>query len=283
VQITNCFRVKPRHEVEAATTLSRLLKPLRTELKQRFPGTVLLSEPAGRAPRLGSDLTDQLGVISREGWQDKLPPGVVPVLAAALTEPVPTPYVARILAEASTGRDRILRWWNGYLNCVVPPVLYAFFNHGIVFEAHLQNILLGIDRNGNPQAVVLRDLEGVKLVDSQPDRAVELAAMPTKVREHVATTTARGWNRVAYCLLVNNVAGVLSALADRDPDAEPALWSQVRATLQFFRRRHGDFPLLRAVLEGHPVPAKMNLMTRWRASADRDSNYVPVNLPLGLK
>jgi siderophore synthetase component len=86
---------------------------------------------------------------------------------------------------------------------------------------------------------------------------------------------------VAYCLFVNHVSGVLGVLADRDPGAERRLWSRVRCALESFRRDHGDAPQLRAVLAGVPLPAKTNLLTRWRRDADRDSGYVPVSLPLG--
>ena len=43
---------------------------------------------------------------------------------------------------------------------VAPPVLHALFGHGVVFEPHLQNVLVGVDGDGLPVQAIFRDLEG---------------------------------------------------------------------------------------------------------------------------
>ncbi|GLY14029.1 iron transporter [Kineosporia sp. NBRC 101677] len=272
VLITNCLRINPWHEVQAAVMLAGLLEPLRRDLATRFPGTVLLRETSGLTAGLGPGLADQLGVIRREGLAGRLQPGVQAVPAAALTEPVPHPALARLLERITADREVLLDWWQRYVRLVVPPVLHAYARHGVVFEAHLQNVVVGL-RDGLPVQLVLRDLEGVKLVRER--RAEDLAAMPARVRAHVGTPQGRGWDRVAYCLLINHVGGLVAALADRDPMAEPALWEIVSDVLSGVE----PFAELEGVLAGEPVPAKTNLLTRWRGAADRDSGYVPLYLP----
>jgi siderophore synthetase component len=289
VQITNCLRVNPRPELTAAVTVTRLMEPAVTELMKLFPGTVVLPEPAVRTVDLEAHagLGDQLGVIAREGLSDHLQDDVRPLLAAAFTEPWPDPAVTALLGRLGAVRDDLIGWWDEYLARLLPPVLHAFFAHGLVFEAHLQNVVIGLGTHGAdrtnraelPIQLVLRDLEGVKLVG--PRHNSDLAALPAEVREHLTYTPERGWDRVAYCLFVNHVSGVLAVLADRDPGAERLLWSRVRHAVTAFRREHGDAPQLRAVLAGMPLPAKTNLLTRWHRDADRDSGYVPVSLPLG--
>jgi siderophore synthetase component len=248
-----------------------------------FPGTVVLAEPAVRTVDVGAPpgLGDQLGVIAREGLSEHLQAGVRPLLAAALTEPWPDPAVTGLLDRLSARRDDLIAWWDQYLARLLPPVLHAFFAHGLVFEAHLQNVVigLGVDPADLPIQLVLRDLEGVKLVG--PRYSSDLAVLPAQVRDHLVYTPERGWDRVAYCLFVNHLSGVLAVLADRDPGAERLLWSRVRHAVRNFRREHGDAPQLRAVLAGMPLPAKTNLLTRWHRDADKDSGYVPVSLPLG--
>ncbi|MDP9826442.1 IucA/IucC family protein [Kineosporia succinea] len=273
VLITNCLRINPWHEVQAAVTLAGLLESLRRELAVRFPGTVLLRETRGMTADLGPGTADQLGVIHREGL-GALAPGVLAVPSAALAEPVPHPIVQRLLSRLTSDRSLLLDWWRRYLRHLLPPVLHAFARHGVVFEAHLQNVVVGLDPQGLPVQLVLRDLEGVKLVREQ--RPDDLAAMPEPVRAHVGTPRGRGWDRVGYCLLANHVGGLVSALADRDPGAEPALWAAVHDQLA----EAEPFAELEAVLAGEPVPAKTNLLTRWRSAADRDSGYVPLFLPL---
>ncbi len=301
VQITNCLRVNPQHELAAAVTVTRLMEPVVTELATRFPGTVVLGEPAVRtvdftaAPtsddafgrsdqssdRLGDRLSDQLGVIARQGLSDLMMDDVRPLLSAAITEPWPDPTISTLLARLGRRRDELIAWWDGYLALVLPPVLFAFFEHGVVFEAHLQNVVIGLsaDPTGKPRQLVLRDLEGVKLIGSRYSE--ELATLPVAVRDHLDYSSDRGWDRVAYCLFVNHLSGILGVLADLDPGAERVLWSRIRCALNSFVRDHGDAPQLRDVLAGVPVPAKTNLLTRWRRGADRDSGYVPVSLPLG--
>ena len=289
VQITNCLRLNPPHEIEAAVIASQALEPLRAELAARFPGTVVLAEPASRTVDLGSsdphgELATGLGVIARQGLMAELQDGVRPVLTAALVEPVPVPAVAAVLDPLTTDRDALVTWWDSYLARLLPPVLHAFLAHGVVFEAHLQNVVIGLSGGTGAagctvRQLVLRDLEGVKLVG--PRHAGLLARLAPKVADHLGYSPERGWNRMAYCLFVNNLSGVLATLADRDPGAENLLWHRVRAALQAFRRDHGDAPQLRDVLAGRPLPAKTNLLTRWHRDADRDSGYVPVALPIG--
>jgi siderophore synthetase component len=274
VLITNCLRINPWPEVQAAVMLAGLLEPLRRELGVRFPGTVLLRETSGLTADLGPGTADQLGVIRREGWAGQLRPGALPVPVAALTEPVPHPMLAGLLQRITADRSRLLDWWRRYLQLLLPPVLHAYARHGVVFEAHQQNVMVALAGDGMPVQVVLRDLEGVKLVQEQ--RGADLAVMPDRVRAHVGTPRGRGWDRVAYCLLVNHVGGLSAALADHDPGVERALWQTVRDVLAEIE----PFAELEAVLAGEPVPAKTNLLTRWRAAADRDSGYVPLYLPL---
>jgi siderophore synthetase component len=274
VLITNCLRINPWPEVQAAVTLAGLLEPLRRELGTRFPGTVLLRETSGLTANLGPGTADQLGVIRREGWAGQLRPGALPVPVAALSEPVPHPVLGGLLRRITADRSHLLDWWRRYLRLLLPPVLHAYARHGVVFEAHQQNVVVALAGDGMPVQVVLRDLEGVKLVQEQ--RGEDLAAMPDRVRAHVGTPRGRGWDRVAYCLLVNHVGGLSAVLADHDPGVESALWEAVREVLAEVE----PFAELEAVLAGEPVPAKTNLLTRWRAAADRDSEYVPLYLPM---
>jgi siderophore synthetase component len=91
----------------------------------------------------------------------------------------------------------------------------------------------------------------------------------------------RGWERVVYCLLVNNLAEMAAALADLHPPLEPALWAQLRTVLQEYADEHGCPPRLRGLLAGAPLPAKANLLTRWARRADREAGYVRIPSPLG--
>jgi siderophore synthetase component len=218
---------------------------------------------------------------------------VTPLLAAALTEQPAALTGAspggRARVESAGGlfdnrdRDWLAAWWEAYVRQVAPPVLHALFGHGIVFEPHLQNVLVGVDGDGLPVQAILRDLEGVKLVT--PRHEETLAALKPEVARALGYDQERGWHRVAYCLFVNHLAEVAAAIADRHPQGaegfEAVLWDRARAVIAVFARDHGWPPELRAVLAGVPLPAKANLRLRWARAADREAAYLSVRNPMG--
>ena len=113
------------------------------------------------------------------------PRGPVPAAAAghhpaagrrAVADEYPTSpaHVSRLLDGA--GPQAALEWWAAYLNLLLPPVLAAYFDHGLVLEPHLQNVLVCVDGDGMPAQVLFRDLEGTKLVPEHHADAARLAA-----------------------------------------------------------------------------------------------------------
>ncbi|MEE1761006.1 IucA/IucC family protein [Streptomyces sp. SP18BB07] len=285
VRITNCLRKNASYELSGAVALTRLLGPALTDLQTRFPGSAMLREPAYRSLAVpGPDgtpdraLLEGFGVIVREGLSRRLLPGTTPLLAAAVADEYPTSaaHVSRLLDGA--GPRTALHWWRAYLRLLVPPVLAAYFDHGVVLEPHLQNVLICVDGDGMPAQVLFRDLEGTKLV---PDHHTDtLAALPPEVAGPLAYDARRGWDRVVYCLLVNHVAELLAALADLHPETEADLWAAVRATVRDYADDEGCPPRLAALLAGVPLPAKTNLLTRWERKADREAGYVRLPSPL---
>ncbi|GAA0418960.1 IucA/IucC family protein [Streptomyces luteireticuli] len=280
VRLTNCVRRNALYELSGAVVLNRIVQPVFAELALRFPGCGILAEFGYRSLDLygDRDVVEGFGVIVREGLRSHLLPGVTPLLAAAVADEYPTSaaQVSRLLA---LGDGDALAWWDTYLGLLLPPVLAAFFEYGVVLEPHLQNVVVGVHADGTPAQVLFRDLEGVKLLPGH--HRSTLAELPADVREPLTYDAARGWNRVAYCLLVNHVAEMLAALADLHPALEPELWARVRDHLDKYARHVGNPPQLRALLSGVPLPAKANLLLRWAREADRHAGYVALPHPLG--
>ncbi|MDN3027416.1 IucA/IucC family protein [Streptomyces sp. S.PB5] len=285
VRITNCLRKNSSYELSGAVALTRVLAPALADLAGRFPGSAVLREPAYRTLALpGPDgtpdraLFEGFGVIVREGLPSRLAPGTTALLAAAVADEYPSgaAHISRLLGAAD--ERTALKWWSAYLDLLLPPVLAAYFDHGLVLEPHLQNVLVCVDADGMPAQVLFRDLEGTKLVPEH--HADTLAALPPEVAGPMTYDARRGWDRVVYCLLVNHVAELLAALADLHPGAEAALWARVRATLRSYADQLGCPPRLAALLAGVPLPAKANLLTRWERKADREAGYVRLPSPL---
>ncbi|MEV4297855.1 IucA/IucC family protein [Microbispora rosea] len=280
VRITNCVRKNAWYELSGAVELTRRLAPIFERLARSFPGTRWLPEPGYRSAALGTRLLEGLGVIVRTGPWAVCGPGTTPVLAGALAagaDGVPEAVLARRAADP-------VGWWGAYVERVAFPVLDAFFRHGVVLEAHVQNVLVGFDAAGWPVEAVFRDLEGTKLVAGRHD----LAGVPGEVAAPLSYDAARGWNRVAYCLFVNHLAEVAATVANPAADTADgvlrALWAVARESLERYVADHTvdtAEPLTR-LLAGAPLPAKANLGVRWARAADRAAEYVPVPNPLGF-
>ena len=306
VRITNCVRKNSWYELAGAVALTEMLGPVTADLAARFPGAAVLGEPGYLTAALPDlEAVEGLSVILREGLGRCLAAGVTPLLAAALTEQPCVSMQSSVTVESGVAmagpprrpapgqsesglfdrrdQDWLVGWWEAYVRQVAPPVLYALLRHGIVFEPHLQNVLVGVDGDGLPVQAIFRDLEGVKLVTTRHDQA--LAALKPEVARALGYDEERGWHRVAYCLFVNHLAEIAAAIADRHPDAAPGfestLWDRAREVLTGFARDHGRPPQLLALLAGVPLPAKANLRLRWARGADREAAYLSVRNPLG--
>ncbi|BAJ27102.1 MULTISPECIES: IucA/IucC family protein [Kitasatospora] len=287
VRITNCLRKNSAYELAGAVTLTRLLAEPLADLAERFPDAAVLREPAFRTlalpgpdgePDLG--LYEGFGLIVREGLAGVVRPGLTPLLAGAVADEYPTSGAQVGALTAGSGAAGARAWWGAYLRLVVPPVLAAYFDHGVVLEPHLQNVLVCVDGRGMPAQVLFRDLEGTKLLPEQ--HAARLAALPAGTAGPMTYDARRGWDRVVYCLVVNHLAELLAALADRHPELEAALWADVRTVLAEYAAAHGCPPRLAALLAGVPLPAKANLLTRWSRRPDREAGYVPLASPLSI-
>ncbi|MEU0574728.1 IucA/IucC family protein [Dermacoccus nishinomiyaensis] len=284
VRITNCVRKNSHYELSGAVALTRLLGPAFADLAVRFPRTAMLREPAYRSVALPApdgrpdiSLLEGFGVIVREGLGPRLIPGTTPLLAAAVADEYRS-GPAHVSRWAGSSPTAALDWWREYLALLVPPVLAAYFDHGLVLEPHLQNVVLCVDSDGRPAQILFRDLEGTKLLPEH--HSGSLATLPPEVAGPMTYDARRGWDRVVYCLLVNHIAELLAALADLHPQTEAALWAEVRRTVVRYADEHGCPPRLSALLAGVPLPAKANLLARWERSADREAGYVRLPSPL---
>lgn len=238
VRITNDIRRLWRHDLARLRRTDAAV----TAAFAALPG------PAGwlgdRGHRTVDFAYEELAVLVRDGLGPHLLPGATPLLAAGLVEGFP--------GSPLESADPAV-WWPAYLAQVVPPALTAFAEHGVVLEAHLQNTVVAVDPAGLPVQALFRDAEGVKLLPE-----VERAA---------------GWERLVYCLVVNNLVEVAGALAERHPGFDP--WPAARRALA----GHG-LPEAAALLTARTLPGKTNLLLRWTGADGADARYLPLPNPL---
>ncbi|MEW5790979.1 MAG: IucA/IucC family protein [Pseudomonadota bacterium] len=297
VRITNCVRKNAIYELDGALAVTRILRGFQPDLAARFPSLRLMEEPAYQSLDLrdadrqaNQAVTEGFGMILRQGLQTLLDPGVTPILAGALfgNQAVGKAwvdgYVTALAAQEGLSRDAAAEaWFAAYVEQILHPVLYCFFVHGLIFEPHLQNVLIGV-QNARPARLFLRDFEGVKLV---PERfpAERLTELSERAREALWYSEDQGWNRIAYCLFVNNICEAIAQLSGGRPALEARLWAVVGQQLRGYQARFGDATSARrinALLAGQPLPAKANLINRFFKRPDRAVSYVPLPNPLLL-
>ncbi|MDT0319649.1 IucA/IucC family protein [Streptomyces millisiae] len=246
VRITNDVRRLWRGELRQA----RHNDPLVAAAFRETDGPVAWLTERGHRTVRGLDET--FPVLVRDGLGAHLLPGTTAVLAAALAEGFDGSPLDRV-TEPST-------WWSAYLSCVVPPLLEAYARHGVVVECHLQNTLIAVDAAGTPVQAVFRDAEGSRVIPQM--------------------SRADAWRRLVYCLLVNNLAEVAGALADRFPEAAGALWPAARREFERFAAVRDDIPEVTELLSAPTVPGKANLLSSWLDAGATEPRYVPFPNPL---
>ncbi|MER5203782.1 IucA/IucC family C-terminal-domain containing protein [Streptomyces sp. NPDC002825] len=269
VQITNGNRRLELRDLLWLRTVGELLEPVFEPL----PTASFLADLGYRTADLGGQHAyEGFAVIAREGLRPHLLPGVTPLLAAGIGEGFPGNPLDGLTAE------RALVWWQRYLDQLVPPVLHAWRAHGLVLECHLQNALVGVDSAGLPAQVVFRDHEGIRIVaERHRDLLDRYAARgPAPVLD-----AAHGWERLAYCLVTNNLSEIVGALTDRHPELAGELWPRARAVFAGYAAEHGGPAEVTELLGSPYVPAKTNLLLRWLDVDGADARYVPMANPLG--
>ncbi|MET8782865.1 MULTISPECIES: IucA/IucC family protein [unclassified Streptomyces] len=242
VRITNDIRRLWRHD------LLRLRRTDEAAASAFAPGPGPAAWLSDRGYRTAAFAFEELAVLVRDGLRPHLLPGATPLLAAALVEGFEGSPLDALTDPAA--------WWTAYLRQVVPPALEAFERHGVVLEAHLQNTVIAVDSAGLPVQALFRDAEGVKLL--------------------AEVSRAAGWERLVYCLVVNNLTEVAAVLAERRPGWNP--WPAARAELA----RH-PVPEIPGLLASPTLPGKTNLLLRWTGADGADARYLPLPNPLACR
>ncbi|WP_369392289.1 IucA/IucC family protein [Streptomyces sp. CG1] len=308
LRITNSRRENLRKELHRGAEVHRLLRTGLSKQWQavhpsfdivRDPAWLAVDDPDGR-PVPGLDVlvrhnpfapTDDVGCIA--GLVSPRPvcePG-----ANSRTLQTAWPIRSRLgqlvaCLAARTGRPVgavAVEWFLRYLEQVVRPVLWLDGKAGIALEAHQQNTLLLLDRDGWPAGGRYRDNQGYYFRES---RRAELDARLPGIGERSDTFVSDEVTdeRFAYYLAINNVLGLIGAFGSQRLADE-------RLLLAAFRRFLTDAaagptalrtPLPGRLLDSSVLRCKANLLTRLHGldelvgPVDTQSVYVTIANPL---
>ncbi|MYR84237.1 iron transporter [Streptomyces sp. SID685] len=196
--------------------------------------------------------------------------------------------VARLAAR--TGRPVAAvatEWFLRYLEQVVRPVLWLDAEAGIALEAHQQNTLVLLDRDGWPRGGRYRDNQGYYF---RASRRAELDARLPGIGEHSDTFVPDEVTdeRFAYYLAVNNVLGLIGALGSQHLADERLLLAAFRRFLTGLATGPTALrtPLPARLLDSPVLRCKANLLTRLHGldelvgPVDTQSVYVTIANPL---
>lgn len=261
VRITNDIRRLWLRDLSRLAVVAEVVGQAFGDLPDHVARPAVLRDRGYRSAELDRDGGEALAVIVRDGLREHVRPGLTVLLAAGISEGFPGNPLDGL------GEELALVWWERYLDHVVPPLLHAYFRHGVVLECHLQNVLVAVDEHGLPAQAVFRDHEGIKLV---AERHPSLNGVGS----------ARAWERLVYCLVTNNLCEIAGALAERHPGLRGELWARARTVFTGCGKDHGDPDELRDLLAATHIPAKANLLLRWLDAGGGDMRAVPVPNPL---
>jgi siderophore synthetase component len=293
VRITNCIRRNAIYELQSSVEITRLIHQLNQDYLKQYSDLTLLEEPAFLAVdlRLGNPESDRkitegfgVGLRSTKGLRDFQ--DVTPVLTAALfgNQKRGRTWLQQIFANASLSPSE---WFRSYLALLLPPVLDLFFEKGLMFEAHLQNTLVGL-KEGRPSRIFIRDFDNARVVHGSWAGKHFLASRP-QVYNNSAFTEAQSWSRLVYCLVVNHLLEAVEQISRTSEEAsmqkslERELYQILREELIQYSEKSSHRLAQEKIqdLISRPfLPSKANLLTRFQRVPDSEASYVQVLNPL---
>lgn len=307
LRITNSRRENLRKELHRGVEVHRLLRGgLSKQWQAAHPGFDIVRDPAWLAvdapdgtPLTGLDVmirhnpfgpTDDVGCVA--GLVSPRPYAQPGARADAEPRPVMRSRLAEIVTRLAgrAGRPRgavATEWFLRYLEHVVRPVLWLDGEAGIALEAHQQNTLVVLDREGWPVGGRYRDNQGYYF---RASRRAELDARLPGIGVHSDTFVCDEVTdeRFAYYLAINNVFGLIGAFGSQHLAEERLLLAAFRRFLTEAAAGPGrlDTPLPSLLLDSPVLRCKANLLTRLHGldelvgPVDTQSVYVTVTNPL---
>lgn len=237
LRLTNSQRIIEPYECERGLEIDRLLAgPVGQRIATQFPTFQVMGEPGYLALRdeHGSTLRSTIVVFRDNPFRDTHSSASV---LAALCEIGPdgstsalAAIVRRIAArEGGEPGAAALAWFERFLQVAVVPLLGVQADHGLLFGAHQQNIVLGL-AEGWPVRLHFRDCQGTGYVR---EFLPALAGQAPDVRleaGHVFESSYAA-RLAGYYLIVNSVFSVIGALALAGLASEARLLGALRAAL----------------------------------------------------
>ena len=294
VRLTNCVRKNAWYELDSAVQLTSILHPIKESEQLRNPVFKVMTEPYATTLNLESvaeqehadviKARESFGILYRENFTLSETDILQPTLAGALfaydtdgNSCIATQLKQKAQTTQSQYENVATLWFERYLHCLIPGVFNYYFKHGVAFEPHLQNTLIGFEKD-MPCCVWIRDLEGTKLLPEFWPSAT-LQQLSERARQSVYYSREQGWNRIGYCTFINNISEAIFFIAEGDSALENTLWGTLKDAIIRWQSINGQQPELMVLLNDGHFPSKNNFTTRLMKNADKESGYTQVAAP----
>ncbi|MFC7342839.1 IucA/IucC family protein [Saccharopolyspora griseoalba] len=264
VRITNFVRNNPIEHLRRATDAGRLV----AAVVGGHDGFQVLPETGYRAVDPGEvgELAADFAVLFRHNPFPAT--GTAPrVLAGLLEDRLDgrAPELIELVRRSGPlTAEHVVEWLRAYLRISLGPLLAVFTEHGVSFEAHVQNSLLRTD-DGWPRTFHVRDMEGTSASTERIPDGVLAPDSPVRYDD------AEAWLRLRYHFVTNHLGHLVAVLGRFTPAGERLLWSTVR---DFLGGCPGEYAA--RLRRDSALPAKANLLSRF---AGRGESPLYVDIP----
>lgn len=268
LRLTNSRRIVEPGECLRGINVHRLITGTIGEaLKRRFPDFHIMGEPGWISLRLpdGSIDNETIAVFRENPFRGEQQPHAA--VLAALCERHPdgngshvADLISRIAAsEGASESDVAKRWFERFLDVAIAPFMIAQGDYGLLFGAHQQNLVLGL-QDGWPNALYFRDCQGTGYVRSFLPFLQEHLPEAGAATDHVFDSDEAA-QLVGYYLFINGVFALIAALGSARFIDESELFAALRRFLEQLRKQPvRDKTALDYLLHSPTLVAKGNFM-----------------------
>lgn len=285
VRITNCVRKNAWYELESTLVIDRLFRRMMSSTPAAFKGAQVASEPAFLSwiPNHANEddqlwFQEQTSIILRENFCHSNQQSKFALAATAFArDQYMQPMIWTLIGENAKTQTR-LDWFQTYQRLLLQPVLSLFFDYGVVTEPHLQNTVFS-HQDGMPENLIIRDYEGIKLTNELGMSFVDESLDP-RVEESLVYPREKGWQRISYCLFINNISEAILALSWDKPELSDKMWDIVKSELiQIKKSLAQPAPELENMIQHGVIECKCNFKVRLAGHADKQVQYEQLKAP----
>ncbi|QIL41123.1 GNAT family N-acetyltransferase [Pedobacter sp. HDW13] len=268
VKITNSQRVNLVRELHRGYDVSKLLKTtLGKAAKAEFPEIEFITDPAFITVNYQGQNIDGFNISIRHNpFKGEEAEKNVTLLAALCQDGLlgQKPRLVHVIEEASISKNKSLahtavNWFKQYLHLCVTPIVGLYNNYGMAFEFHQQNVMVELDKDFYPAKLYFRDNQGYFFSDSKAE-ALQQAYPEIAAESGSIIPNAYIIPKLTYYLLINNILGVVNALASNNLADEKTLIDLVY--LEFKQFENSDTTgLVDYIINRRSWEVKGNLLT----------------------